>query len=281
MKLLAAIKILRMHQWIKNLMLFFPPFLGGALVQPDILCKGFVPFIAFSLASSAGYITNDLLDRNSDITHPRKSKRPIASGSISVKAAQLLIITLVVSAVAVGISVSKTFAMFILAYLVVSVAYSCCLKNLPVVDLFCIATGFLFRLLAGGVVFEIRVSEWLFLSVLLLSLFLSAGKRLSEKLVLDADAALHRKVLGQYPDGFLDGVLIMTASAVLVTYTMYTLTYRTLLYTVPLCCFGLMRYILRVKQGDSGDPTEALLKDPWLLVVGVFWVALVSWSIYI
>lgn len=277
----AIIQLLRPHQWLKNLVLFFPPFLGGALLTQGVVIKGAIPFIAFSLASSAGYLINDLMDREADLNHPRKSRRPLASGAVSVKIAQLLTAILIISAATASISISKTFVIFVLAYLSVSVAYSCCLKNIPVVDLFCIATGFLFRLLAGGEVFSIRVSEWLFLSVLLLALFLSAGKRLSEKQLLTDTADNHRKVLAHYPAGFLDGVLFMTGSAVLVTYTMYTLSHRTLLYTVPLCCFGLLRYILRVKAGLSGDPTESLLRDPWLLVVGAGWSVMVGWGIYV
>ncbi len=277
----AIIQLLRTHQWLKNLMLFFPPFLGGALLTQGVVLKGAIPFVAFSLASSAGYLINDLMDRETDLNHPRKSSRPLASGKVSVKTAKILAVMLTVSAVVIGIFVSKTFLMLVLAYLAVSIAYSCCLKNIPVVDLFCIATGFLFRLMAGGAVFGIRVSEWLFLSVLLLSLFLSAGKRLSEKQLLADTAGGHRKVLAHYPEGFLEGVLFMTGSAVLVTYTMYTLSHRTLLYTVPLCCFGLLRYILRVKAGLSGDPTESLLRDPWLLVVGAGWSVMVGWGIYV
>lgn len=274
------IHLLRPHQWLKNLMLFFPPFLGGALLTQGVVIKGIIPFIAFSLASSAGYLINDLMDRESDLNHPRKSSRPLASGAVSVKIAQLLIVILIICAVLAGISVNKTFVIFMLTYLAVSIAYSCCLKNIPVVDLFCIATGFLIRLMAGGEVFNVRVSEWLFLSVLLLALFLSAGKRLSEKQLLCVAADGHRKVLAHYPEGFLDGVLFMTGSTVLVTYTMYTLSHQYLLYTVPLCCFGLLRYILRVKTGLSGDPTESLLRDPWLLVVGAGWGIMVGWGIY-
>jgi 4-hydroxybenzoate polyprenyltransferase len=220
------------------------------------------------------------MDRQTDLNHPRKSSRPLASGKVSVKTAKILAAMLTVAAVIIGITVTKTFIILVLAYLAVSVAYSCCLKNIPVVDLFCIATGFLFRLMAGGEVFSIRVSEWLFLSVLLLALFLSAGKRLSEKQLLCGTAGAHRKVLVHYPEGFLDGVLFMTAGAVLVTYAMYALAHQRLIYTVPLCCFGLLRYILRVKTGQGGDPTESLLRDPWLLVVGAGWSVMVGWGIY-
>jgi decaprenyl-phosphate phosphoribosyltransferase len=271
--------LLRPHQWLKNLMLFFPPFLGGVLLQSGTLSKGIVPFVAFSLASSAGYILNDLMDRDADRNHPDKSVRPLASGRVSVSVAACMVAILTIVALLLACSINTRFLFVVAAYLVVSVSYSCCLKKMPVVDLFCISTGFLFRLQAGGIIFGIQISEWLFLSVLLLSLFLSAGKRLSEKNILH-DATAHRKVLGHYPEGFLDGVLFMTGSTVLVTYTMYTLSHRVLLYSVPLCCFGLLRYIFRIKSGQGGDPTESLLRDPWLFAVGAGWSIMVGWGIY-
>ncbi len=276
----AILKLVRPHQWLKNLMLFFPPFLGGTLLQPAVCSRGLLPFFVFSIASSAGYILNDLIDRDVDKNHPEKSSRPIASGKISFKTAVSLALFLALLSLLAGYYISMTFASIVAAYLLVSALYSCCLKNLPVVDIFCISTGFLFRLQAGGFVFEIRISEWLFLSVFLLSLFLSAGKRLSEKLALNDSANSHRKVLENYPVGFLDGILYMCGSAVLVTYTMYILTHKTLIYTVPLCCFGLMRYILQVKKGEGGDPTDSLLRDPWLFTISLAWAAMVGWGLY-
>lgn len=278
---MVLLSLLRPHQWLKNLMLFFPPFLGGILLQPGVWTKGLLPFVAFSCASSAGYLLNDLMDREADRNHPAKSTRPLASGAVSVPVSIGLVAVLLLVSLSVAFFIHSTFFLIVSAYLAVSVTYSCCLKNVPVVDLFCISAGFLFRLQAGGMVFSVSVSEWLFLSVLLLSLFLSAGKRLAEKQLLDGSALLHRKVLALYPAGFLEGVLFMSGSAVLVTYAMYTLTHQRLIYTVPLCCFGLLRYILRVKTGQGGDPTESLLRDPWLFAVGAAWAGMVGWGIYV
>jgi hypothetical protein len=119
------------------------------------------------------------------------------------------------------------------------------------------------------------------LTVFLLALFLSTGKRLSESLTLGTDAGEHRASLACYPFGFLWGALYMTGAAVLVTYVMYVLHKPKLIYSVPLCLFGLLRYILRVSSGKGGDPTESLLKDWMLFVVGLLWVVMVFWSIYL
>ena len=156
------------------------------------------------------------------------------------------------------------------------------LKDIVILDLFCISAGFLLRLQAGGVAFNVAISGWLFLSVFLLSLFLSAGKRLAEKQRLGDTATDHRMALIGYPQGFLEGTMYMTGGSVLVTYSMYALTRHSslLLYSVPLCSFGLLRYIFRIRSGKSGDPTDSLVRDVPLLIVGMVWVALVGWGIY-
>ncbi|HEX9079958.1 MAG TPA: decaprenyl-phosphate phosphoribosyltransferase [Desulfuromonadaceae bacterium] len=276
------ITLLRPLQWLKNLMLFFPPFLGGVLFQPGMAGRGGLPFLSFCMASSATYILNDIRDRDNDRHHPDKKRRPLPSGRISAAAASLLAIALVSGAVPIAWTVSGAFTLYLAVYLVVSIAYSLHLKEHPLVDIFCISAGFLLRLQAGGAAFGIAISEWLFLSVFLLAIFLSTGKRLGEKNRLGATAASHRRALVAYPDGFLQGAMYMTGGSVLVTYTMYVIARHStlLVYSVPLCCFGLLRYILRVQSGRGGDPTESLLKDVPLFVVGVAWAVMVGWGIY-
>jgi 4-hydroxybenzoate polyprenyltransferase len=178
---------------------------------------------------------------------------------------------------------SSQFLLLLIAYFLVSLAYSAWLKDIVLVDIFCISVGFMLRLQAGGVAFNVAISEWLFLSVFLLAVFLSAGKRLAEKQHLGDTAQHHRKALTAYPKGFLEGAMYMTGGSVLVTYTMYTLSRHSplLLYSVPLCCFGLLRYMLRVQSGRGGDPTESLTRDVPLLMVGAAWVGLVGWGIYV
>lgn len=282
MKILPYLKLLRPVQWLKNLMLLFPPFLGGILFQQLLFPAVIFPIMIFCIASSAVYIINDLVDCKADKQHPTKQFRPLPSGEVATVAALFIAGFFLLSASYLASVVSIKFLILLLSYQFVSVIYSLFLKNYPVVDIFCVASGFIFRLLAGGEAFQVIVSEWLFLTVFLLALFLSTGKRYSEKNTLGGSAGLHRKALAAYPDGFLDGLLFMTGSAVLVTYSMYVITRHSslLLYTVPLCCFGLLRYILRIKSGKGGDPTESLTRDLPLFFVGITWAALVGWGIY-
>lgn len=278
----AFLSLLRPVQWLKNLMLFFPSFLSGGLLSNVSFFHLFLPFIAFCMASSTSYILNDLLDRENDRHHPDKRKRAIASGRVPVVSACVLGILLLLSACGAAWYVSGKFLLYLLAYLLLSIGYSLKFKSIVLVDIFCISAGFLFRLLAGGVAFEVPISEWLFLSVFLLSVFLSTGKRLSEKRSLGDSAKHHRKALAAYPREFLEGTMYMTGGTVLVTYTMYVISRHSpvLLYSVPLSCFGLLRYILRVQSGKSGDPTESLTQDIPLLIVGLGWVLLAGWGLY-
>lgn len=272
--------MLRPAQWLKNLMLFFPPLLSGQMPSNGILESGLPLFVSFCLVSSAGYIFNDLLDRKRDAIHPKKRLRAIASGAISAQNASVLSVVLLVSGLLLAEIFSPAILLLLLGYAVVSLMYSLALKAMPLIDIFCIAAGFLIRLQAGGEMFAIPISPWLFLTVFLMAIFLSTGKRLSESYSLGNSAHEHRVSLARYPSGFLGGTMYLTGSAVLVTYAMYVILKPRLIFTVPLCLFGLLRYILRVSSGENGDPTESLLKDWVLFVVSSVWLVMVIWSIY-
>ena len=278
----TILQLCRVRQWLKNMMLLFPPFLGGTLILHGNVLQMLNPFSAFCLASSSTYILNDVFDRERDRHHPDKSTRPIASGKISVASALLFATFLLSCALILAWNISPTFFVLIVAYFFVSLAYSAKLKDLVLIDIFCISAGFMLRLQAGGAAFNVAIPEWLFLSVFLLSIFLSAGKRLFEKQYLGDVARHHRKSLVAYPQGFLEGTMYMAGASVLITYTMYVISRHSsiLFYSVPICCFGLLRYILRVQSGKGGDPTESLVKDLPLLIVGVAWLSMVGWGIY-
>lgn len=276
----ALLQLLRPRQWLKNLMLFFPPLFGGILFRTEIVGQLAVPFMAFCLAASANYAINDVLDAGKDACHPQKKNRPVPSGRLSSLTAVVIGICLFLLAVILGALVSLPFLATLVAYVLLSSAYSFKLKNIPVVDIFCVSAGFLLRLYAGSLAFDVRVSDWLFLSVFLLSLFLSIGKRIAEKQLLGETGASHRPVLAAYPMEFLHGTMYMTGATVLVTYAIYVVSHPGLLLTIPLCCFGLFRYMYRVIKDASGDPTEALLQDRVLLTISLLWAVMVGLNLW-
>jgi 4-hydroxybenzoate polyprenyltransferase len=242
--------------------------------------RGVLPFVAFCAASSTMYVFNDLIDHKRDAQHPVKKARPLPSERVTRGMAAILCGLLLVSTILLTWQLSVKFISLILAYMVSSALYSLMFKDLPIIDLFCISLGFVLRLYGGGEAFGVFISDWLFLTVFLLSIFLSVGKRYSERRSLGGDAGSHRRTLAVYPDGFLESAMYLSGAAVLVTYSIYAVSTPMMVYSVPLCMFGLLRYLLRIKSGQSGDPTEALIRDFPLLATGILWVLMVGWSVY-
>lgn len=275
------VQILRPRQWLKNLMLLFPPLFGGILFTPDVIHNLILPLLAFCLASSANYAINDVLDAEKDACHPEKKNRPIPSGAITPQTAVIIGCSLFILAAVLGFFVSLNFLLTLLAYLILSSAYSFKLKNIPVADIFCVSAGFLLRLHAGGLAYGVPISDWLFLTVFLLSLFLSLGKRIAEKQLLGEKCACHRPVLEAYPLDFLYGAMYMTGATVLVTYAMYVVIHPGLVYTIPLCFFGLLWYIYQIMKGSNGDPTDALLQDKVLLTISLLWAIIIGWNLWL
>ncbi len=168
------------------------------------------------------------------------------------------------------------FFYYVLAYFAIQTAYSLYLKHVVLFDIFCIASGFVIRVLAGGAAFNVEVSKWLLLTMFMISLVLGAGKRLGEVTLLNERAEEHRKSLGSYPGGFLNEILLIASSASLISYALYTVEqFHALTYTIPVVTFGLFRYIMLSKEG-KGDPTEALTGDKWLTVTVTIWLLFVG-----
>ncbi len=278
---MTLLQLLRLHQWLKNLMLLFPPFLSGSIEYIGSFSSLFMPLLSFCLASSSIYIFNDILDLKQDIHHPVKKKRPLPSGRIKIRSAVVLSCLLCLLSICSALYISINFLMVLVAYIVISNSYSLFLKSIPLLEIFCIVAGFILRLEAGGIAYDVPISEWLFLSVFLLALFLVSGKRLSEIMHSDGQPPeLIRPVLVKYPKNFFQASINISGAAVLVTYTMYVISHHSNILLIPLCCFGLLQYILRVLAGQGGDPTRALLKDPLLFAVGLAWVIMVGFDIY-
>jgi 4-hydroxybenzoate polyprenyltransferase len=277
---MSYIHLLRPHQWVKNMLLFFPPFFAGKMFAPSTLSAAYAAFVSFSMAASCMYIINDLKDVEADKNHATKKHRSIARGDVSPLPAFIIAAALYLTSMLLSSAVSRTFEWFIMLYFLVSLMYTFFLKEIIIVDIFIIAFGFIIRVLAGGEAFGIVVTNWLFMTVFAVSLMLAAGKRLGELISLGEDAPKHRKIFTLYSHSFLEGVLWFAASASLVTYALYTLEHKNgLFYTVPLAAFGLVRYMYIVKSGN-GDPTDALMKDGQIMGVGMLWAAAIGIIIY-
>jgi len=264
-----------MKHWIKNLFLFSAPFFGGTLFSRDVLSIAIPVFFAFSFTASSLYIFNDIQDMDSDRFHPRKRSKPIASGEISRSNAYILSSVLLFISLIISYKININYFYFILSYIAIQVSYSIYLKKIPIIDIFCISSGFVIRVFAGGEAFNVKISSWLFLTMFMIALVLASGKRYSELEELKENAQSHRKSLKYYNRRFLMDMLIVSASSSLICYALYILEQsRNLIYTLPVVTFGLFRYLMLSEKG-LGDPTEAIMRDFYLFLTVVLWLALV------
>lgn len=277
-----VIYLLRPEHWIKNFLVLAPPFFGGALfTSSDMFFKMFLAFIAFSLASSTAYIVNDISDVEADRLHPKKKLRPLASGRINTPAASILAIVTLGLSSAASFEIGINFLIITVVYLVISLSYSFYLQKIEIIDVFCIAIGFVLRIEAGGIASAIEVSNWLLLTTFLLSLLLAFGKRRHELIMHNESENSFREVLSRYNEKFLDTTLSIFATTAIVTYAIYTVEIEPkLLITVPFAIYGVLRYMYLVQTDTRGDPTESLLKDRALFLCVLVWFLTTAAIIY-
>ncbi|MFT7540767.1 MAG: 4-hydroxybenzoate polyprenyltransferase [Gammaproteobacteria bacterium] len=292
LKIPALLEALRPGQWVKNVFVLAPLVFGLADRQSEELAEEAVlrtvlALLAFCAASGAVYLLNDVVDAERDRKHPEKCKRPIASGRLSARTALLSAVCLAAAALVLGPALSMSgLSVVIGIYLSINLAYSFGLKQVVLVDVFCIAFGFLLRVHGGGVASGATISHWLYLCTLFLALFLALNKRRVEVVALGEDRGQHRPNLEEYSVGFLDQLTTVLAATTILCYTMYTVDSETvakfsgsypLVWTVPFVVFGIARYMLLVQTGRGGaEPARVLLGgDRLFLLNGLVWVAAV------
>ena len=280
-KLMSYIGLLRPQQWLKNLLLLFPPFFGGKLFHSGAAGIAIPALISFSLIASCGYILNDIKDRGLDRHHHTKKKRALVSGDIPLAFAFTLAGMLYLGAMLVGANISSRFEGFLIIYLFLTLSYTFYFKNIVVLDIFVVAACFIVRIFAGGAAFQVAVSNWLFLTVFIVSLFLAAGKRMGEMNALGSEAHKQRMILASYSESFLEGALWICAAAAIVMYALYSIeNKRSLVYTVPIVCYGFFRYLFVLKNSGNGDPTDILIKDSHMIATGILWIFMVAFIVY-
>jgi len=256
----------RVKSWLKNVLVCFPIVFSLELVNLKKVLSTIVLVAAFCLVSSAVYIFNDLNDIEADRKHETKKYRPIASGRIIIPVAVIMMVCFIIVGVALSLSVNFKAMLIVLAYIVINILYSKWLKHTELVDCFCIASGFVLRVMAGGTIVSEGVSNWLFLTVVSMSLFMAFGKRKGE--IESRHGNETRNVLKHYDKTFLNGIVFMCAGLTMVFYSLWTISHETkLVYTVPIVLFIVIRYLMLVFRGKSeGDPTNVILSDRLLLI---------------
>jgi 4-hydroxybenzoate polyprenyltransferase len=277
----AIIRLLRIKQWVKNLFLFIPIFFAGNLFDFPELKILLLGVLAFSLAASGVYVINDYQDREVDRLHPRKKTRPIASGEVNEVTAWILMISLTVGGLLLAYYIHHAFFYLLLGYLILNVGYSMGLKNIPILDLFIVASGFLIRIYCGGIIANVPITHWLSIMIMLLALFIVLAKRRDDLLIQSETGEIVRKASRSYNLEFINSCLTLISAVVIVAYIMYTVSPAVtqhfkseyLFSTTVFVIAGIMRYLqITFVEQDSGSPTSILFKDKFLLITVVGWV---------
>ncbi|HEY9069079.1 MAG TPA: decaprenyl-phosphate phosphoribosyltransferase [Candidatus Ozemobacteraceae bacterium] len=292
MLILNLLKCMRPRQWTKNLILFAGLLFSekGLLFQPGAWLWATAGFVLFCLLSGAVYLINDLVDVERDRRHPEKRLRPIPAGLVTVGQARLAIMLLLLSAIGGAAAISNLFAVSAVAYFLLNLAYSLRLKHLVLLDVLCIAIGFVLRAQAGiGALRPIEpgiyMSHWLLLCTLMLALFLALAKRRQEIMLLSEGADLHRVSLAEYTPGFIDQMIAIVSATTVVSYALYTVSTETvakfgtdgLVLTVPVVVYGIFRYLYLIHRHKLGDnPSELLLADHPLQITILVWASAVA-----
>jgi 4-hydroxybenzoate polyprenyltransferase len=290
-KLLLILKLMRPKHYLKNALDFVCVICTKNLFDWRYLRNALFGFAAFCLMSSAVYIFNDIRDVESDRAHHKKKNRPVASGDIKISTAAILFIMLIIASVILNAAADgqwKHSLLYLSAYLILNIAYSVGLKNIPLLDVAILVSGFLIRVLYGAAIIQSVVSHWLYLTVMAASLYLGLGKRRNELMEMSGEAEHSRKVLGLYSHSFLDKNMYMSMALAIIFYALWSVDpYTAALYsnqdfvlTVPLVIMIAMKYSLNVERASFSDPVEIILNDRMLMVLIGIYVLLMIGIVY-
>jgi 4-hydroxybenzoate polyprenyltransferase len=286
-QLKLILKSMRPRQWTKNGIVFMALIFSvnqewtpeKVSTWDHLVLQAFLAAIAFSLVSGAGYLVNDTRDRESDRLHPRKSRRPIASGALSPQVALLAAAVVVSAGTLLAFALDVRTGLTICGYIALEVTYTLWLKNEVILDVMAIAALFVFRAMGGAFAVDVPISPWLYVVTALGALFLGVTKRRAEVSLLQGDASSHRPTLALYTKDLVDQMTSMVTASTVIAYALYTFTADNLpsnhamMLTIPFVAYGIFRYLfLSLTKDEGGSPEEVLLKDVPMILTIVGWV---------
>jgi decaprenyl-phosphate phosphoribosyltransferase len=274
---------------VKNVLVLAAPIAAGEFFEVEVVAAVAIAFLCFSLSASGIYLINDVLDVNEDRRHPVKRLRPVAAGELAPRTAVVAGVVLLVLAPALAAAASWELIVLLVAYELLSLAYGFRLKQEPVLDMAIVASGFLFRAMAGGLAAGIALSQWFLLVASFGALFMVAGKRYSElKLVSNEEglsAGETRRSLQRYSASYLRFVWGMSASITVASYSLWAFEIRATddapwaaISIVPFVV-GLLRYAVDIDSGQAGEPEDIILRDRVLQGLGLIWIVLLMVSV--
>lgn len=283
------IRLLRIKHYIKNLLIFLPIFFGGCIFEKEYLEKGIMGWLIFNLLASTIYVINDIQDVDKDRKHPTKKNRPLAAGKISISSAWKCACLLIIIAVIFQVLAfrNNVISWIILgSYLGVNLIYSVFGgKNIPLLDVVLLVSGFVLRVLYGAVISDIKISSWLYLVVISGAFFLGFGKRRNELLIGKKES---RTVLKYYTKEFLDKNMYCCMTLAITFYSLWCVDRNVmstskidLLYTVPLLLIIMIRYSMLIEGESDGDPVNTILGDRVLMIIVIVFALFLAACVYI
>jgi decaprenyl-phosphate phosphoribosyltransferase len=280
--------MVRPRQWLKNVLVFGAPAAAGQLTHRTALLYSLAAFVIFCLAASGTYCLNDVVDREADRRHPVKRHRPVASGEVSVRLAVMIGGVLLAAALAGSAAINRPrLALVVAIYVGVTVAYSVWLKHEPILDLGAVAAGFVLRAIAGGVATRVPLSNWFIIVASFGSLFMVAGKREAEVMLLGHEGESHRATLGAYTANFLRHVRSVASAVAMTAYCLWAFekahgSSGAIWFELSIVPFvlGVLRYALLVDAGHGGAPEDVVLGDRTLQGLAVCLGVLFAVGVY-
>ena len=279
---------MRVHHYIKNILVFVPLACSGELFDHKKLLSAAAAFFAFCFIASAVYFINDLVDAEKDRKHHIKCKRPIASGDIPKRAAIIFTVFLISLSMLFNYFCFNLTAFFLLIlYFALNICYSSFLKNKPIIDIAILVSGFLIRALYGSKVTDIRLSNWLYLVILSGAFYMVLGKRRNE--FKSHQNGETREVISKYPFSFLETNMHVFMTLIFVFYALWTVDQKTivvyhtnnLIWTVPLIILIFMKYSLIIEGDSDGDPVDVLIHDKVLVFMCLLYLTIMFVMLYV
>lgn len=282
------LKLIRVRQWLTNLIIFSAIVFSGNLTDIAMLTKVILSFLIFCLLSSGGYIFNDLLNRKKDRKHLIKMNRPFATESLTITTGIILFTVFTGLGLILSYIFSRPFFNIAMSYFIFVIIYSLILREIVIVDIITSSFVYILRVIAGGVVIGVGISNWLLVCTGLLALFLNLSKRRQEVVLLGNNAKLYRKTLNFYTVNFLDSLLLVVFSITFMAYILYTMWPETidkfngknLLISIPFVFYGLTRFLMLSRKFPRKDIVSIFFSDLFSIGNLLLWIVSVIIVIY-
>jgi decaprenyl-phosphate phosphoribosyltransferase len=281
----ALLRATRPRQWTKNVLVLAAPLAAGVVDEPSAQRAIIAAFVAFTACAATVYLVNDVVDAEADRRHPRKRHRPVATGELTARSALVAAVACTGAGLTLGFLVDVRLGVTLVVYLGIQLAYTCWLKEQPVIDLAIVSAGFLLRAIAGGVAVDVPLSQWFLLVAGFGSLFMVAGKRYSELHTVGKDAGT-RRTLELYSESYLRFVWSLAAAVTITAYSLWAFEISTgseinwQAISIAPFVLGLLRYAVDVDGGLAGEPEEAVLRDPVLQTIVGVWLVVFAIGVY-